>query len=290
MAPIPKPRSAAVFFVFFAAFLSAFSLPDATEHVLFSIDLESPRLAGALVSSPHLAPLFNFRIVRKYPHDPEAFTQGLIFAKGAFYESTGLNGRSSLRRVDPETGQVLNEYDLPAQYFAEGLTMWDMSLIQLTWKSEKGFVYNMGSLALEREFNYSGEGWGLTNDGRSLIMSNGTADLTFLDPKTFAQQRTLRVLDMGRPVTLLNELEYMKGKILANVWQEDFIAMISPETGEVFGWLDMSALRKEIPPGSSAETLNGIAYDSDKGRLFVTGKLWPSLFEIEILEKQEKQN
>jgi glutamine cyclotransferase len=222
-------------------------------------------------------------MVKTYPHDPAAFTQGLLYANGFLYESTGLNGCSSLRKVELETGRVLKRYDLPAKYFGEGLSLCKGSLVQLTWRSGKGFVYGFESFALEREFSYSGEGWGLTCDGNSLIMSNGTEELAFLDPETMARKHSLRVLDNGRPVCLLNELEYIKGKIFANIWQEDFIAIISPETGEVTGWLDMSPLRKHLPP--SAEVLNGIAFDPEKNRIFVTGKLWPFLFEIEILPK-----
>ncbi len=233
----------------------------------------------------HFAPLFKVRILKRYPHDPCAFTQGLIFANGFLYESTGLNGKSSLRQVELQTGRVLKKYDLPSQYFAEGLALWHGSLIQLTWTSGKGFVYNMHTFAVEREFSYSGEGWGLTNDEKSLVMSNGTEELIFLDPSTLARQRSLRVLDNGEPVRLLNELEYIKGKIFANIWMEDFIAMISPRTGEVTGWIDMSALRGELPPASGAEALNGIAFDAEKGRIFVTGKLWPLLFEIEVIKQ-----
>jgi glutamine cyclotransferase len=232
----------------------------------------------------HFAPLFKVRILKSYPHDPGAFTQGLVFARGFLYESTGLNGKSSLRQVELETGRVLKKYDLPFQYFGEGLTLWDGNLIQLTWTSGKGFVYNLESFAVEREFSYSGEGWGLTSDGKSLVMSNGTEELIFLNPATLVRQRSLRVLDRGEPVSLLNELEYINGAIFANVWHDDFVAMISPKTGEVTGWIDMSALRGQLPPASSAEALNGIAFDAGKNRIFVTGKLWPLLFEIEVIK------
>jgi glutamine cyclotransferase len=231
----------------------------------------------------HLAPSLNFRIVKRHPHDPEAFTQGLIFANGFLYESTGLKGCSSLRQVELETGRVLKRYDLPAGFFGEGLTLWNGSLIQLTWRSGKGFVYDVNNFALKREFSYSGEGWGLTHDGKNLIMSNGTERLIFLNPATMAPGRSLRVLDRGAPVNYLNELEFIKGEIFANIWQEDFIAIISPKTGEVAGWLDLSALREELP--QSAEALNGIAFDPEEGRIFVTGKLWPLLFEIEVFKQ-----
>jgi glutamine cyclotransferase len=240
--------------------------------------------APSFAPQPGPVPLYKVRILKEYPHDPEAFTQGLIFSKGFLYESTGLNGRSSLRQVELETGRVVRKYDLPCRYFAEGLALWNRSLIQLTWRSGKGFVYNLRSFSVEREFNYSGEGWGLTQDGKALIMSNGTAELIFLDPETLARKCSLTVTDRGRPVRFLNELEYIKGEIFANVWQEDFIARISPETGQVTGWIDASDLRRQLPSGSCPDVLNGIAYDGEKDRIFVTGKLWPLLFEIELIK------
>ncbi len=283
-------KCAAALLCLFASLFWASSLPGTSPGTDRALCIEpAPALQAetAPLSSAkrHFAPVFKVRILKKYPHDPCAFTQGLIFANGFLYESTGLNGKSSLRQVELETGRVLKKYDLPSRYFAEGLTLWHGSLIQLTWTSGKGFVYNMRSFAIEREFSYSGQGWGLTSDGKSLIMSNGTEELIFLNPETLVRQRSLRVLDNGGPVCLLNELEYIKGKIFANVWQEDFIAMISPQTGEVTGWIDMSALRGELPPSSSAETLNGIAFDAEKDRIFVTGKLWPLLFEIKVIKQ-----
>lgn len=231
----------------------------------------------------HSAPLLEFKIVGEYPHDPQAFTEGLLFADGFLYESTGLNGRSTLRKVDLKTGRVLKEYDLPSQYFGEGLTLWGGSLIQLTWRCGIAFQYDLRTFALQRQFRYSGEGWGLTDDKTSLIMSNGGSELVFLDPSTFAVQRCLPVLDRGRPVRLLNELEYIHGEIFANVWHDDHIAIISPKTGEVAGWLDLSALRRKLPP--TAIDLNGIAYDAKEDRLFVTGKLWPLLFQIRLTKR-----
>jgi glutamine cyclotransferase len=239
-------------------------------------------------TSGSVPPVFKARVVKEYPHDPEAFTEGLVFSGGFLYESTGVNGKSSLRQLDLETGRVLRKYDLPSWYFGEGLTVWKDSLVQLTWKSATGFIYDMRSFSLEREFGYSGEGWGLTQDGKSLIMSNGTAELTFLDPQTLSRQYSLPVLDNGRPVRFLNELEYIKGEIFANIWQEDFIAVISPKTGLVTNWIDCSDLRKQLPPGSGAEVLNGIAYDAQKDRIFVTGKFWPRLFEIRIMGSEDR--
>ncbi|MGA3115113.1 MAG: glutaminyl-peptide cyclotransferase [Syntrophobacteraceae bacterium] len=284
-------KCAVVLFSVLANLFSAISLHEispVTDRVLciqsaLAMDAETEPLSSP---QPHLAPLFKIRILKRYPHDPSAFTQGLIFANGFLYESTGLNGESSLRQVELETGRVLKKYDLPFRYFGEGLTLWKGSLFQLTWKSRKGFVYDLDSFAVKREFSYSGEGWGLATVGKSLVMSNGTEDLIFLNPKTLVRQRSLRVLDMGNPVPLLNELEFIKGEIFANVWHDDFVAKISPKTGKVTGWIDMSALRQELPPESNPEeALNGIAYDAEKDRIFVTGKLWPLLFEIEVIQQ-----
>lgn len=239
--------------------------------------------ASASCTPLHSAPSIPFTVLRQYPHDPRAFTEGLVFSDGFLYESTGLNGESTLRKVDLKTGRVLKVYDLPAQYFGEGLTLWGASLIQLTWHAGIAFQYSLHGFSPERRFHYSGEGWGLTADKKSLIMSNGSPEIFFLDPATFAVERTLRVLDMGRPVHLLNELEYIKGKIFANVWHDDHIAVISPTTGEVTGWLDLSPLRRNLPP--SAIDLNGIAYDAGNDTILVTGKLWPLLFEIRLSDR-----
>lgn len=284
-------KYAAALFCFFSILsfeINVQETPSARGRALW---IESAVARGAETAAPsspqfHAAPLFKVRIVRKYPHDPEAFTQGLLFANGFLYESTGLRGNSSLRQVELETGRIVKKYDLPSRYFGEGLTLWGGSLIQLTWTSGKGFIYNMRSFSVEREFSYSGQGWGLTNDGKSLIMSNGTAELIFLDPVTMARQHSLPVLDSGRPVCSLNELEYIKGEIFANIWQKDFVARISPKTGLVTGWIDMSDLRRELPSASNAEVLNGIAYDAQKNRIFVTGKLWPLLFQIEPITSE----
>jgi glutamine cyclotransferase len=201
---------------------------------------------------------------------------------GHLYESTGLNGKSSVRMVDLTTGRVLQRYDLPSEYFGEGLTEWNGNLIQLTWKSETGFVYDSFSFALRRTFHYKGEGWGLTHDAKALILSDGTSVLRLLDPSSLREVRRLSVLDDRRqPVLNLNELEYVRGEIYANVWQTDRIARISPQTGKVLGWIDLSGLM-ETPPNTDA-VLNGIAYDAKGDRLFVTGKLWPKLFEIRVV-------
>ncbi len=224
---------------------------------------------------------YTYAIIRAYPHDPAAFTQGLVYADGVLYESTGLYGRSSLRRVALETGEVLQQRDLPAEYFGEGLALFDGRLIQLTWQNNIGFVYDAASFALQQTWTYPTEGWGLTHDGTHLIMSDGSATLRFLDPRTFQAQREVLVTDGGRPVGWLNELEYVNGEVFANVWQTDWIARIDPQTGRVLGWIDLSGL---LAPEErqGADVLNGIAYDAQNGRLFVTGKLWPKLFEITL--------
>lgn len=231
--------------------------------------------------TPAPAPVFGYEVVRAYPHDAQAFTQGLLFLDGHLYESTGLNGRSSVRKVRLETGAVLAKRTVDSRYFAEGLTHWGDRLLQLTWETGLGFVYDRASLAPRRTFRYSGEGWGLAQDGRRLILSDGTADLRFLDPESLIETGRVTVRDAGAPVTRLNELEVVEGAVYANVWLTDRIAIIDPETGRVTGWLDLSGLGPAGAAGSDA-VLNGIAWDAAGKRLFVTGKLWPQVFEIRI--------
>ena len=224
-----------------------------------------------------------YRVLRAFPHDPHAFTQGLVYLDGYLYESTGLNGQSTLRKEDPETGRVLKEVRLSSQYFGEGLTNWGSTLVQLTWQSHVGFVYDLASFRLLRTFHYPWEGWGLTQDGKHLILSDGTDTIHFLNPTTFAQVRSIRVMDHGAPVKELNELEYIHGEIYANVWTTNKIARISPETGKVLGWINLAGLLPEMFIRRPGEVLNGIAYDVAHKRLFVTGKLWPRLYEIRVL-------
>jgi glutaminyl-peptide cyclotransferase len=228
------------------------------------------------------APISGYRVVGEYPHDRSAFTQGLIYVHGNLFESTGLQGRSSLRRVDLETGRILQEIKIPDQYFAEGLTDWQGRLIQLTWVSHVGFVYDAATFEMERDFHYKGEGWGLTHDRTSLILSDGSDSLRFLDPETFQTVRTLRVTDGPEPVNMLNELENVNGEIYANVWQTDRVACISSETGRVKRWIDFTGLLKDSERDEHVDVLNGIAYDSAHDLLLVTGKLWPKLFAVKI--------
>ncbi len=238
-----------------------------------------------MIAKPHAARYADgYQVVHTYPHDARAFTQGLICVDGHLYESTGLSGRSSMRTVDLSTGQVLQKYDLPPEYFGEGLTDWGSNLIQLTWKAHTGFVYDRFSFSLMRTFQYEGEGWGLTHDKTQLIMSDGTSYLRFLDPKSFRETKRIRVSDeTGHPVEKLNELEYLHGEVYANIWQSDEIVRISPSTGKVLRWIDLSGMIDKRELESADAVMNGIAYDSIGDRLFVTGKLWPKLFEIRVV-------
>lgn len=226
---------------------------------------------------------YTYRVVKSYPHDPNAFTQGLVFEDGLLYESIGLFGQSALRRVDPNTAQVLHEHKLPANLFGEGITILGDKIIQLTWQSRVGFVYDKRTFKRLRQFSFQTEGWGLTHDGKHLIASDGTATLRFLDPNTFAEVRRLTVFDGPAPIRYLNELEYVEGRIFANVWPSNFIAVIAPDTGRVAAWIDLRGLFRPAGPNASEQVLNGIAYDPSSRRLFVTGKLWPRIFEIELL-------
>ena len=230
---------------------------------------------------PVTAPVSRYEVVRVYPHDPQAFTQGLVFSAGVLYEGTGLNGRSGIRKVKLENGEVLQIQPLEQRHFGEGIALVDDSIVQLTWQSGVGFVYDRNSFQRTRTFTYSGEGWGLTYDGTRLIMSDGSSMLRFLDPKTLQETGRLQVRDGSRPLEKLNELEVVKGEILANVWQSERIARISPKTGAVTGWIDLSGLL-DPRDARNVDVLNGIAYDAKADRLFVTGKLWPKLFEIRI--------
>jgi glutamine cyclotransferase len=229
-------------------------------------------------------PVFGYTVRHVYPHDPGAFTQGLQYVDGVLFEGTGLNGRSSIRRVKLETGEVLQQHPVPDQYFGEGIVVWRSDLIELTWRSEVALVYDRTTFAPRRTFSYSGEGWGLTHDGASLIMSDGSAELRVLDPATFLERRRIRVTAEGAAVRNLNELEVVKGEIFANIWQTDYVARVSPATGNVTGWIDLRGLLSAAERART-DVLNGIAYDAAHDRLFVTGKLWPKLFEITLVKK-----
>jgi len=244
-------------------------------------------LAAIMTLTTQLAPnlpVYGYQIVRVYPHDRDAFTQGLQFVDGVLYEGTGLNGRSSIRRVELETGKVLQKRNVPEEHFGEGITVWKSDLIELTWQSHVAFVYDRATFEPKKRFSYAGEGWGLTHDGTSLVMSDGSDRLRVLDPATFAEKRRIAVTAGGAPLRNLNELEYVKGEIFANIWQTDYVARIAPDTGKVSAYIDLRGL---LTPAERAGTdvLNGIAYDEKQDRLFVTGKLWPKLFEIKLVRK-----
>jgi glutamine cyclotransferase len=245
-------------------------------------------LGVSLATAVFAAAADTYEVVHTYPHDRDAYTQGLLYQDGHLYESTGLNGRSSLRMVDLETGRVLQEQSVPSQYFAEGLASWGSTLIQLTWQSHIAFVYDRFSFRLLRTLHYEGEGWGLTQDRKNLILSDGSATLRFLDPETFREVRHVVVKDHGAPITELNELEYVHGQIYANVWHTDRIARIAPSTGKVLGWIDLAGILPENQHPDPEAVLNGIAYDPARDRLFVTGKLWPALFEIKVNPQSEQ--
>ena len=229
-------------------------------------------------------PIHGVRVVASFPHDPEAFTQGLAIRDGKLYESTGNYGESVVRHVELSTGRVLQQTDLTPDLFGEGITLWGDRLVQLTWREGKGLVYEQASLRRERSFAIDGEGWGITQDDRHWIISDGTEVLRFLDPATLALIRRVRVLDADRPVRYLNELEYVEGQVWANIWHNDMIARIDPDSGQVLGYIDLSGLYPKAQRQNRHQVLNGIAYDPASGRLFVTGKNWPRLYEIRVLE------
>jgi glutamine cyclotransferase len=235
-------------------------------------------------SSGRRAPTNRYVLVNRYPHDPKAYCQGLAFRDGFLYEGTGNYGESSLRKVELETGRVLQQHDLDAQLFGEGITLWENQIVQLTWKSRLAIVYDLASFQEQRRLSYQGQGWGITHDGRFFIVSDGTSTLRFLDPKTFQVKRQVTVRDGRRRISQLNELEFIEGEIYANVWYEDRIARISPRSGTVLGWIDLSRLYPAARRPHRDAVLNGIAYDPQRRRIFVTGKNWPQLFEIRLAD------
>jgi glutamine cyclotransferase len=259
-----------------------------SQHLALILTVTAVIVFGAaalvLVSDSPVTPEpanYTYNVVNVYPHDKTAFTQGLVFEDGILYEGTGRYGQSTLRRVELETGNVTQLYSLPDQFFGEGITIFDDKIIQLTWKSKKGFVYDKNSFDLLQEFTYPTDGWGITHDGSRLIMSDGTATLIFLDPETFQKIGQVEVYD-EEPVTMLNELEYIHGMVYANIWMDEKIAIINLQTGRVTGWIDLEGI-SDSENQNAYNVLNGIAYDIEKDRLFVTGKLWSKLYEIELV-------
>lgn len=241
-----------------------------------------PALVFAGLLSAQVAPVYSYRIVASYPHDPKAFTQGLQYLNGNLYEGTGLNGFSSVRRVDLATGRVLKTQAVSGLYFGEGITVLGSKLYELTWQSGVAFVYDAATFAQTGTFHYRGEGWGLTSDGKRLILSDGTPALRFIDPATFNETGHITVMDGQRAIPRLNEIEFIEGEIWANVWETDLIARIDARTGKVNSWIDMSGLLKASERTPETDVLNGIAYDPQRKRIFVTGKKWPKLFEIQV--------
>jgi len=244
-------------------------------------------LTCALMSQAAV-PVYDVDVVHAYPHDTSAFTEGLFYLNGYLYESTGLEQHSTIRKVRLDTGQVLRKIDIPAQYFGEGIVNWNGHLVSLTWKSHIGFVFDLATFKLQRQFHYTGEGWALTQDGKQIIMSDGTSELRLLDPGTLKETRRIQVTLDGKPISNVNELEWVKGEIYANVWQTNWIVRIDPATGHVVGLINLAGLLSPADqvPGQT-DVLNGIAYDAKGDRLFVTGKNWPKLFEIRLRKGHE---
>jgi glutamine cyclotransferase len=242
-------------------------------------------IAVLLAAQSGSAPTFTYQVVQALPHDRTAFTEGLFYLDGFLYESTGLNGKSEIRKVRLETGQVIQRLPIAAQYFGEGIVAFGSSLYQLTYMHGVAFVYDLATLRYQKQFQYQGEGWALTTDGKRLIMSDGTQFLRLIDPATFKETGRITVTDAGRPVRQLNELEYIRGEIYANIWQTDRIARINPQTGRVNSWVDLSGILS-VMETRGVDVLNGIAYDAQRDRLFVTGKYWPRLFEIKVVPRR----
>jgi glutamine cyclotransferase len=241
--------------------------------------------AGEKVAENKHAPTYGYEVLNTWPHDPDAFTQGLVFHDGKLLESTGQEGRSSLRLVELETGTIRKKVNVPSPYFGEGITLLNGKVYQLTWQNQVGFVYDASTFSKLGDFTFTGEGWGLATDGQSLILSDGTNRIRFINPDNFQVRKTIAVSDGSRPISQLNELEYVRGEIYANIWHAERIARIDPQTGHIVGWIDLTGLLPPIEVHDEEAVLNGIAYDETKGRLFVTGKLWPKLFEIRVIQR-----
>lgn len=230
-------------------------------------------------------PVLGYKVIATFPHFTSSYTEGFFYLDGLFYEGTGLEGHSAILAIDPPTGRVMRRHELPSQYFGEGIVDWGPWLYEWTWQTQIGFVYDRATFQAIRTFRYTGEGWGMTRTAKEIITSDGTATLRFRDPGTFAVTRSLNVTDAGQPVNQLNELEYIKGEIYANVWHSNRIARISPADGHVIDWIDLTGLLSPMLQGGPEAVLNGIAYDAQHDRLFVTGKQWPLIFQIQVVPK-----
>ena len=240
-----------------------------------------------LVANCAAAPVYTYKVIAKYPHSTDSYTEGFFYLNGLFYEGIGLNGHSGIVVTQPETGNPVQRFDLPSKYFGEGIIDWGPNLLQWTWQSHTGFVLDRFSLRIVSQFHYSGEGWGMTRTEKELITSDGTATLRFRNPNTFAETRHIVVKDGSKAIDQLNELEYIHGEIFANIWHSDRIARISPIDGHVIAWIDCTGLLPDDQRVNAEFVLNGIAYDAKKDRLFVTGKQWPAVFEIKVVPKSK---
>jgi glutamine cyclotransferase len=261
------------------------SLLSLTGSAFGACSTDAPAKPANSGNVPNRTPTYVFDVVKEYPHDRGAYTQGLQWFDNKMFEGTGQVGKSSIREVELTTGRVVRKRDLAPPHFGEGIVILGDNLYQITWTTGKAFVYDWRTFAPKKEFKYDGQGWGLTSDGTSLIMSDGTSAIRFRDPATFAVQRTITVTDKETPVTQLNELEWVKGEIWANVWMSDQIARIDPASGDVVGWIDLAGILPQMDRNGSEEVLNGIAYDAAEDRIFVTGKNWPKLFEIKLRQR-----
>jgi len=281
------PKTQKVYLLFVACLLLAIGISSCAPGQLFGGPTLTPTPTATLTPTPTPAGISNYgyTIVKRWPHDTAAFTEGLIFENGNLYESNGQNGASDVRIIDLNTGSVKSSVKLGDEYFGEGMTILNHKIYQLTWMNNKGFIYDENSLMLLGEFQYVGEGWGLTNDGHYLIISNGSNAITFLNPETFQIQKVVYVYDKGTPVLSINELEYVNGVIYANIWHSDKVVQIDPQWGEILGWIDLTGLRSKEAEQNGEAVLNGIAYDAASDRLFVTGKLWDTLYEIKLERK-----
>lgn len=280
----PKPQAAISPLA--APISSTLTTTTATQPLTLTTS-SSPGTLGMDSTETAAEPInYTYEVVAVFPHDPNAFTQGLLFDEGILYEGTGLYDESTLRKVDLTTGAVEQQIELPAQFFGEGITIIGDRIFQLTWREGRGFIYDKQSFAQEATFTYTTEGWGLTDDEKQLFMSDGSAQIFVIDPATLAVVKTINVHDRQTPVVRLNELEYINGVIYANIWQTDQIAQIDPATGAVIGWIDLTGILSPDDRTSSTDVLNGIAYLSEADRLFVTGKKWPKLFEIRLIAQE----
>lgn len=255
--------------------------------VLKSFAIKVALVISILVFDCAAAPIYTYKVITKYPHSTDSYTEGFFYFNGLFYEGTGLNGHSGIVVTQPETGKPLQQFTLPQRYFGEGIIDWGPNLLQWTWQSHVGFVLDRFSLRVIKQFHYDGEGWGMTRTAKELITSDGTATLRFRNPNTFEEIRHIVVKDGPHTIDQLNELEYIKGEIYANIWHSDRIARISPTDGHVIAWIDLTGLLPDDQKINAESVLNGIAYDAKKDRLFVTGKQWPAVFQIKVVPKSK---